>query len=194
MDDCWADDPSPAVTATVPDLAIGSRRLPWRRIGAFAIDWCLAAAYVGALTAIIFTTGFVRLESPDTTADRVAGQLLAFAVLTGPVILYFSLMEASHWQATIGKRLLGVRVVGPADARLTVARSLARSALKFLPWEVAHTAIWHSSDRPFLDEPSPLTLTVMLAAQVVALWFAGALFVGTGRTPYDRVVQTRVVR
>lgn len=171
-----------------------SRRLPWRRISAFAVDWCVAAVYLGIWTVIVLTAGLGDMERPETAAERLQGQLFAFAILSGPVVLYFALMEAGPWRATIGKRLLGLEVIGPGDARVSVIRSLCRSALKFLPWEAAHAAIWHSNVRPFIDPPPPLNLTIMLAAQAVWLWFAVSLLVGTGRTPYDRIVRVRVVR
>jgi uncharacterized RDD family membrane protein YckC len=170
------------------------QRLPWQRIGAFAIDWCMVAIYAGIWVAIVFATGLGDLEPLETTADRLHGQLFAFAVFTGPVILYFAFMEASRWQASIGKCLLGLKVVGPHNTRLTLTRSVGRSALKFLPWEVAHTAIWQSNVRPFFDQLPALNLTVMLTALAVALCFVISLFVGTGRTPYDRTLQTCVVQ
>ena len=40
--------------------------------------------------------------------------------------------------ATIGKRLLGLRVMDGAGGRLSRAQGLRRTAVKLLPWELVH--------------------------------------------------------
>lgn len=61
----------------------------------------------------------------------------AFSVALQPVLLgaqfaYFGLMEASSWQASVGKRLLGLQVVDHQGRRLTTRASLIRSGTKVL--------------------------------------------------------------
>ena len=58
--------------------------------------------------------------------------LLAFALLSW---VYFTLFEASAWQATPGKRLLGLRVVSAVDgSRLGVGRAALRQLAGVLSW------------------------------------------------------------
>src|SRR5512134_2234031 len=166
---------------------------PCRRIAAFMIDWSILAAYLGALAAMVLIVARDRAQPPQSLADRVQGQALAFAVATGPLILYFALMEASRWQATVGKRLLGLRVATLGGSRPTMRWTMLRALVKFAPWEICHTAIWHGAGRPFIDPPAALSMVVMVAAQLAALVYVVMLFVGSGRTLYDRASGTHVV-
>lgn len=69
------------------------------------------------------------------------GQLLGVVSLTLPVVSYFAFSE---WLAgaTLGKHLLSLRVAELSGNRLTLPRSLVRSGVKFLPWEISHTALY----------------------------------------------------
>lgn len=77
---------------------------------------------------------------------------------------YFAAFESSAWQASPGKRAMGVRVVDLAGRRLTFARALVRQFLKLC--EVAATGFGY-----------------LLAAVT-----------GTGQAFHDILVGTRVVR
>ncbi|WP_165967432.1 RDD family protein [Luteimonas aestuarii] len=57
--------------------------------------------------------------------------LLAFALLSGA---YFVAFEASRWQATPGKRVLGLRVVDACGGRLRLPRVAWRHAAGALSW------------------------------------------------------------
>ncbi len=46
--------------------------------------------------------------------------------------LYYSLCESHSWQGTLGKKMLGIKVVDIHGARITFARATARYAAKFL--------------------------------------------------------------
>lgn len=48
--------------------------------------------------------------------------------------LYFALMESGGWQATIGKRLVGIRVTDLSGNRITFGRATARYFAKILSW------------------------------------------------------------
>lgn len=171
---------------------------PLRRIGAFAIDYVVIAAYATALTAASFAAraalGAGQGPPPSGALEKLVGHALAFVTLTAPVVLYFAISESSRRQATLGKRVVGMRVVSRSGRRLKFRRSLLRSAVKFAPWELAHVAIWHSPGRPFVDEPSLLAWIVHGAALGLATWFTLSLFTHSRRTPYDRLAKCRVVR
>ncbi len=90
-------------------------------------------------------------------ADPDSSEFSAFLLLVLPVILYFALFEHSSWQATWGKRKMGLRVIDRHGARLSLPRSLTRSLLKFAPWELTHACLSPRSGRqsPILAEPFP---------------------------------------
>jgi len=48
--------------------------------------------------------------------------------------LYFGLMESSRWQATLGKRAVGIMVTDPEGRRLTFARASGRFFASILSW------------------------------------------------------------
>ena len=91
-----------------------------------------------------------------------------------------------------GKRRKGLRVTDLEGRRLSRVRSLARSAFKFIPWELAHTCIWQIR---FADDPS----SPIYALGFAVVWLAvgvnvlSLLVSPTRRTLYDRLAGTLVV-
>lgn len=167
-----------------------------RRIAAFGIDYLVIAAWIALITAAGFgARAILGIESAPilSQADKLRGHAIAFFSLTLPVVLYFAIAESSRWQGTVGKRALGLRVQSVRGTRITLGRSLARSSIKFLPWEVAHTAIWHVPGQPFVSMPAPIDFLGYAVVLAGAGVFAVAVFRGRGRTPYDLVAGTMVV-
>ena len=114
-----------------------------RRAAAVGLDYLFVAGYV----AVAVLAGVAILALAPDFSNELFGQPLSaeatgFLALTLPVTLYFVLSEASVTGATWGKRWMRLRVVGPGDQRLSLARSLVRSSWKFAPWELAHAGIW----------------------------------------------------
>jgi uncharacterized RDD family membrane protein YckC len=168
-----------------------------RRLAAFAVDYALIAAYtilLAGLGVAVRAALHQPRRTPTTAPAKLRGHALSFTGLTLPVALYFAVAEASSRQATLGKRLLGLRVATGDGRRLSCGRSLLRTALKLAPWEVAHTAIWHTPGRPFVSPPGPWNVAGYALSLAAAGWYLAALFVGDGRTPYDRAAGSRVVR
>jgi uncharacterized RDD family membrane protein YckC len=165
-----------------------------RRVGAFGVDYLVIAAWV----LLIVVAGLVfRAVAPDVSAtvfsNPLLGQVIGFVVLTLPVTLYFALSEASAAGATLGKRRLGLRVQTAEGGRLTIGRSLARSALKFVPWELSHAVIWQFSAAGS-DPPAILTIGLAIVWILIGLYLLSALVDPRRRTLYDRLAGTAVVR
>ena len=78
-------------------------------------------------------------------------------------LIFTTLSESSEWQATIGKRVCGIKVIGPDGERISFLRALARSLAKILSY-------------------LPL-----------ALGFLWALFSKDKRTWHDKLTDTAVV-
>src|SRR5579875_714607 len=167
-----------------------------RRVAAFALDYAVIAAYIGLLAGLSLAVRAAlhrRRALPWTDAAKMAGHAVAFLTLTVPVALYFALAEASRSRATPGKRALGLRVTTLDGGRVPLGRALLRSAVKFAPWEVAHTAIWHTPGQPFFSPPAAGNVVGYALALGGAAWYVGTLCVGDRRTPYDRIAGTLVV-
>ena len=168
----------------------GTRATAVRRVLAFGIDYLVLAAYAGALTAIAFASGAADAEPPGDIAGKVRGHATALLTFTVPVVLYFAVAEAV-FGATLGKRLLGLRVAGVGGPRFR--STLVRNVVKFAPWELAHVGVWYGPGRPFLDPPGLLSHALFLLSLAAAAVWAAGVFLGSGRTVYDRAGGTQVV-
>jgi uncharacterized RDD family membrane protein YckC len=167
-----------------------------RRLLAFAVDYGVIAVYMALLTLVSLAAQRAagwELRPPTTPIDRLLGHALGFTTLTLPVILYFAFLEGSPAGATLGKRVLGLRVVGGDDSRITLGRALVRAGVKFLPWELAHAALWQTPGWPTEPQPAAGHWAGFGLALALAAWYVADLFVGSRRPLYDRVARTRVV-
>ena len=142
--------------ATVPNLA--------HRWFAVLIDGVLVV--IPGITAM-FAVGAlgVAISARDEQAPGLASALYGVVQLgiLALQLAYGTLFEASSWQATPGKRLMGMRVVTPEGGRLTLSAALGRNLVKSLG----------------LAACSLLAFTVLTDSQQRGVW--------------DRVAGTRVV-
>jgi uncharacterized RDD family membrane protein YckC len=175
-------------------IAPGRPGTSWRRVAAAAVDYGLVGVYIGLLTLVgasARATGLLPEQHTPHPA-RWAAQLVAFGLLTMPVTMWLAWWEAAPRGATPGKRLLGLHVAVANGGAVSLGRSLRRSGLKVaLPWELAHTAVWRLLAWPG-DPDDRVSLVLLLLANGIAVVYLAALFVGGGRTPYDRIAGTVV--
>lgn len=172
---------------------------PTARIRAFAWDYLVVLGYLVALTGIglLLTFGPVGPAWAELMEDPVRADFVAFVLAVLPVVLYFALSEGSAAGATWGKRRVGLLVVtAGAGAPAGLARPLARNGLKFLPWQMAHTAMFHIPGFPAETGEPPTWSVVMLGGAwlLIALYLVGLTGLGGYRPLYDRVAGTAVVR
>jgi len=139
-----------------------------QRIGAFLLDYLIIAAYIVLLVSISVGLGFGPLRGMfrEIFADPNRSELSAFLLLVLPVILYFALFECSSWQATWGKRKMELCVTTIHGTRLSFPRSLTRSLLKFVPWELTHACLWRIPGWPL----APATPLPIITAGLVLVW------------------------
>lgn len=168
----------------------------WPRVKAFGVDYLFIAAYLIVLTGAVWG---LRLTPLRRLLTRLYGapstaQLTDSLLFDIPVMLYFALFESSAWQATPGKRRIGLRVVTESDQRVSLPRALGRIILKFLPWEIAHTSIWRTPGWPRHAQPTTLNLVGYLAVYaLLGVYIVTLLTSGARQTLYDRLTQTRVI-
>ena len=166
----------------------------WPRALAFALDYLIISAYlvmtVAAGAAIQSALPAVRQA---LFSNPILGEISGFFIITLPVTLYFTFFEASTMQGTWGKQRLKLKVVGPNQGRISKLRSLARSLLKFVPWELAHAMIWQISFAENPDAPI-FTVGLVLVWVLVGANIASLLLSPTRQTIYDRLAGTRVMR
>ena len=93
----------------------------WRRFAAYAIDYVLIFLGSAALAIVASLTGLLPVGAPEFSTIVLAGYFL-----------YCSLLESSRWQATIGKRVVGIRVTSHRGERIGFGRAAVRFAAKLL--------------------------------------------------------------
>jgi uncharacterized RDD family membrane protein YckC len=94
-------------------------------------------------------------------------------------------------QASWGKSRTALKVTDGTGQRITFGRSLARTILKFVPWEISHTLVWETAFNPAL---APAVLNGMIVS-IYAILGANVLSVAltkTRQTLYDLACGTRV--
>jgi len=100
----------------------------WLRAVACFIDTFLISA-IFILGASFFPSTFVKLLPPNppslTAMPQPAPLVIALLVSLG--CLYYTMFEASSWQATPGKRILRLYVTDLNGQRITLRRALIRN-------------------------------------------------------------------
>ncbi|MBL8843281.1 MAG: RDD family protein [Planctomycetes bacterium] len=179
--------PPPTEPPAPPPAASPRATLLWRRAAAYLLDIALLFALLAPLAFLVKQlTGF----APETPAATWRLQLLEFSL---PSWCYFAIADASARGATLGKRLLGLRVVTAAGQRLAPGRAFARTALKLLPWELSHLSAFALGDR--FGELTALQSSGLVVANLLALtWLLLALASRGATSAHDRLVATRVER
>lgn len=156
----------------------------WQRATAFLIDYIILLLYAG----LLFAASPLLPAGWFATPGR--SQFTAFLVLTLPVVGYFSVTEASIWQGTVGKKLRRVQVTAVTGGRIGLGRAFLRNAVKFLPWELAHTFVQHSS-----VWPEAVTIPGSISAMVLMIIFTGLIVVTPRRQAlWDIVARTVIVQ
>jgi len=106
----------------------------WRRAVALLID----AFIVSILQVAVFTAlGIPIVPDPETFGQGVSGEVSGtegIAQLLGAAVgwLYFAGLESSAWQATLGKKALGMYVTDLGGARIGFLRATGRYFAKIL--------------------------------------------------------------
>ncbi|WP_042349116.1 RDD family protein [Bacillus massiliigorillae] len=105
-----------------------------RRLAAYLIDGMILSAIIstlaalGILSLIGVNLDLSQLQDPSYSLANNKGYLFAtFIVGT----LYYTLLQSSKWQATIGKKLLGVKVVTLEGDRISFFRAIIRHLVMF---------------------------------------------------------------
>lgn len=164
----------------------------WYRFLAVIID--------GILISIV---GFlVSLTVKSLFSDPVDFQLVSGAINVLLSIIYGSIMESSNWQASVGKRVLNLKVTNIEGDALNFSEALTRNLLK--AWASIVTAIIPfavTSMRPPLPDPSdPMAIfssDYMMVTGVFGLFslvgYLLAAFTARRQAIHDIIAKTAVL-
>lgn len=156
---------------------------------ALALAWDLPVIAAWALFAGIVGVALNNLVGPQPRSPWTL-DLQAFLTLILPVILTFACLEGSERQATFGKRRLRLIVTDAHGRPPGFRRALVRSAVLFLPWQLAHTAVFNLA----AGSTSIVFLGLSIGAQVLVVVSVLAMTIDARhRALHDWVAGTRVM-
>ncbi len=159
------------------------------RLQAFLWDYLLLLGYIVVL--VVVTLGIPAVQS--LFQGPVQSDLMAFLMLILPVILYFGVQEGGPRQASFGKRRRGLRLMRRDGRRVGRVRALLRACVAFLPWQLGHTAVFHSVQPGLL----PSGVVGVLYGLAYGVLLVSALMIWKGRAhraPWDLMTDTVVVQ
>lgn len=156
-----------------------------RRLGAYVLDVAVLFVVLAPLGSLVQRTLGI---SPVTAQDVYGTLVLNFSL---PSWAYFALADRSRSGATLGKRVLSLRTEAKGGGRVGAGLALGRTAVKLLPWEIAHASAFLFA--PALGEFAVWNWAGLGASY--ALFFAYLLVAwctGGRRSIHDVAASTRV--
>jgi uncharacterized RDD family membrane protein YckC/Tfp pilus assembly major pilin PilA len=153
-----------------PPLPIGPTHLQsqevqyagfWRRYFALFLDqMILSVPLVVAGLGIAFSLGWFN-KAPAQSLPAFQGLFYLIYFLAAP--FYYALQESSRYQATLGKRALGIKVTDLAGGRLTFANALGRwfaAILSYLTFYIGFVMAAFTQRKQALHDMVAKTLVV----------------------------------
>ena len=119
-------------------------------------------------------------------------QLYVLLSISIPVWLYFAYFDSKHSKGSFGKRLFKLSVKDNSGGGISFSKSLFRSILKLLPWEIAHIGVIWPTPIYFEAEPTVRILTIIGMALFLIYVFS-ILIDKDKRSLYDIVLNVNVV-
>lgn len=110
----------------------------WRRVVAFIIDSIIASIPVYALAVPCFV--ILAVQTTQQGNEEIGAALFSFFSFFFNVLfllsfwLYFSFLESGKHQATLGKRIVGIKVVNEQGEKISFANATGRFFAKILSY------------------------------------------------------------
>jgi uncharacterized RDD family membrane protein YckC len=158
--------------------------LIFRRSGAYIIDVVL-------LFIVLAPTAFL-VESilgfqPATSSQVWIAAIMSFSI---PAWAYFLLSDLAWNGMTVGKRLLNIKVISLNSDDINFGRALLRTAIKLLPWELAHIFGFALAD----TISQSAVLAGLIAANLLIMIYLVILVINGGKMSlHDIFAKTEVV-
>jgi uncharacterized RDD family membrane protein YckC len=156
-----------------------------RRLAALLIDLIILEVAVGI---IIFVPGAIlyflgRSKMPVMPLTSALSYFLFF--------LYFTLMESSSKQATIGKQFLGMAVTGVEGGRINFNKALLRNIGKFIPLLVL--IVFGRIVGYLVEAFEGAELLILIPILFGVLWYVPMWFNPWKQTAHDIVAHSVVI-
>lgn len=118
-------------------------------------------------------------------------EIYVLTTISLPVWLYFSILDSKLSKGTFGKRIFKLQVTDPKGNKIPYLKSLLRTLLKLLPWEIAHIGVIFPQPLYFSENPEISWLTYagigLLLAYIISVFYQPKK-----RSLYDSPLHTQV--
>jgi uncharacterized RDD family membrane protein YckC len=165
----------------------------YQRFAAYLID-CLIL-FVGLLllqAALYFVNPLIPIFQSGREPAASQFHLWVFATATIPFLLYFALMLRSARQATLGMRLLKIRVANLAGQPISFSQALLRSAVMLVPFELNHVVMFYLSPRSEGPPSTAFMLGLIVVWAVIAIYIAPVFLTRRRQSVHDLIASTIV--
>jgi uncharacterized RDD family membrane protein YckC len=157
-----------------------------RRLSAFVLDAALAYLAIAASQAVLYVVNPARSNATPTVLHA-----WVFSTVTLPLWIYFAWCDRRSRGAAPAAAWLGLRVVSRSALSLNWSRALARNAIKLLPFELNHIALFYSQTTS-LGSAVAIGCGILMWVVILATWWSAWRDMAH-RTLHDRVANTVVV-
>lgn len=151
------------------------------------IDGLLLAVAVQAVHWSIAAFAQPKFES------GLAWHAYLFATVSLPCWAYYALLEGAPGHATLGKKWLKLQVVDVYGARIGWRRTFVRTAIKLVPWEIAHIALCFPTP-VFVSGELPMPRLLFSVYGLLGLYLAAAFLTLKKQSVHDLAAGTYVVK
>lgn len=163
-----------------------------------AIAYLIDSLFVYVVFVVITQTFFfvpirhLIIGSDDWFRSGWNAEVYTLITMSLPTWLYFTLFEASAWQATIGKRLLKLKTLDSMSGnRVTLFQAIVRMLIKLAPWEIAH--LTNNLPIPMWYDPNPgFRIGFILVPVLITLSVISALVTQKRQSIHDLIAKTVV--
>lgn len=111
----------------------------WIRFVAFVVDGIIVRLLTIPLAIALTAAGILhravpwgRFDSPEEAIRAISTALAIIPIFLTVNWLYEALLTSSEWQATLGKKMLNLRVTDELDNRISFARATGRHFAKYI--------------------------------------------------------------
>lgn len=160
-----------------------------RRFLALLFEYLTILGYMIILFGISMFIYFVILDGVPTFNEL--GMNLVSLTLIVPVVLFSIITESSEKHATLGKMKIKLTVASTKSNRVKLWQIIVRNIIKFLPWQLAHMAIFHCFTLQW--EFTPLWTAIIVTVDILPFVWVGFLFRKDHRGIHDLIAKTVVV-
>jgi uncharacterized RDD family membrane protein YckC len=159
-----------------------------KRFLALILDYLVFVCYGVILFCISMFIYFVILDGIPNF-NELEMNLVSLSLIV-PIVLYSIIMESCKQHATLGKRIMKIKVASITSDHVRFWQITIRNIIKFLPWQLAHMAIFHAFTLQW--KPTPLWTVVLITTDVLPFLWIGFLFRKDHRGLHDLIAKTVV--